>query len=47
MEEMVLRGVPSFKMYMAYKDTLQVEDYEIEEALRKAKELGSYTFISL
>ena len=40
MGEMVLRGIPSFKMYMAYKDTLQVEDYEIEEALRKAKELG-------
>ena len=40
MGEMVLRGIPSFKMYMAYKGTLQVEDYEIEEALRKAKELG-------
>ena len=33
MGEMVLRGIPSFKMYMAYKDTLQVEDFDIEEAL--------------
>ncbi len=40
MEEMVKQGITSFKMYMAYKDTLQVNEEEIEQALKKAKELG-------
>lgn len=40
MEDMVKQGITSFKMYMAYKDTLQVNEEEIEQALRKAKELG-------
>lgn len=41
MEEMVKQGITSFKMYMAYKDTLQVNEEEIEQALKKAKELGA------
>lgn len=40
MEEMVDEGVTSFKLYMAYKDTLQVDDSTIFKALKKAKELG-------
>lgn len=40
MESMVNAGVTSFKMYMAYKDTLQVDDSAIFKALKKAKELG-------
>lgn len=41
MEIMLSKGITSFKMYMAYKDTLQVDEEEIEKALRKAKELGA------
>lgn len=41
MEDMVKQGITSFKMYMAYKDTLQVNEEEIEKALKKAKELGA------
>ncbi|MGL4985843.1 MAG: dihydropyrimidinase [Treponemataceae bacterium] len=40
MESMVKQGITSFKMYMAYKNILQVSDEQIEKALRKAKELG-------
>lgn len=40
MEDMKNLGITSFKMYMAYKDTLQVNEDEIEKALKKAKELG-------
>jgi dihydropyrimidinase len=38
---MVEKGVTSFKMYMAYKGTLQVGDSEIYEALLRNKELGT------
>lgn len=34
-------GIPSFKMYMAYKDVLQVEDATIYKALERAKELNA------
>ncbi|WP_270670538.1 dihydropyrimidinase [Paraclostridium bifermentans] len=40
MEDMINEGVTSFKMYMAYKDTLQVDDGIIFKALKRAKELG-------
>ncbi len=39
MEDMINEGVTSFKMYMAYKDTLQVGDGIIFKALKRAKEL--------
>ena len=35
------KGITSFKMYMVYKDTLQVNDEEIKKALLKAKELDT------
>lgn len=42
MDEMVNKeGIPSFKMYMAYKDVLQVEDGTIYKALERAKELNA------
>lgn len=41
MEDMIKEGVPSFKMYMAYKNTLQVDDGSIFSALRKGKEIGA------
>ncbi|KLU60357.1 D-hydantoinase [Peptococcaceae bacterium CEB3] len=34
-------GIPSFKFYMAYKNTLQVDDAVLLEAFRKAKENGA------
>lgn len=40
MEDMVSLGITSFKMYMAYKN-LQVSEEEINNALKKAKELGA------
>ncbi|MBS6507206.1 MAG: dihydropyrimidinase [Paraclostridium bifermentans] len=40
MKDMINEGVTSFKMYMAYKDTLQVDDGIIFKALKRAKELG-------
>jgi dihydropyrimidinase len=41
MEEMVDKGVTSFKMYMAYKGSLQVDDGVIYKALKKSKEIGT------
>lgn len=41
MEELVKDGVTSFKLYMAYKDVLQVDDGVIYKVLEKAKELGA------
>ncbi|MGL5615980.1 MAG: dihydropyrimidinase [Sarcina sp.] len=41
MKNMVDEGVSSFKMYMAYKGTLQVNDSEIYEALKRSKEIGA------
>lgn len=41
MENMVAQGVSSFKLYMAYKDVLQVDDSVIFRVLKKAKELGA------
>lgn len=40
MLEMVEAGVPSFKLYMAYKGGLQVDDEVIYEALNRANEIG-------
>ncbi|EGW41527.1 dihydropyrimidinase [Desulfosporosinus sp. OT] len=34
-------GVPSFKLYMAYKNVLQVDDGALLQALRQAKECGA------
>lgn len=39
-EEMVKLGVTSFKMYMAYKKTMQVDDGAIYKALKRCKEAG-------
>lgn len=40
MGSMIRSGISSFKMYMAYKGTLQVNDSEIYEALRRSKEVN-------
>ncbi len=40
MEYMIKAGVTSFKLYMAYKKTLQVDDGVIFQALKKSKELN-------
>ncbi|MDF2674296.1 MAG: dihydropyrimidinase [Clostridiales bacterium] len=39
-EDMVNSGVTSFKMYMAYKKTMQVDDGVIYKALKRCKEVG-------
>lgn len=39
-EDMIAEGVTSFKLYMAYKKTLQVDDGVIYKALKRCKELG-------
>ncbi|MCM0648208.1 dihydropyrimidinase [Clostridium swellfunianum] len=41
MEAMKEEGITSFKMYMAYKKTLQVDDGAIYEALERSKEVGA------
>lgn len=41
MQEMLNSGVSSFKLYMAYKGSLQVDDGVIYEALLRARELGA------
>jgi dihydropyrimidinase len=41
--EIVKRGVSSFKVFLAYKDALGVNDEELFQALRLAKELGVIT----
>jgi dihydropyrimidinase len=40
MGEMVKGGVPSFKIFMAYKDTYMVDDEILFKALLRAKEIG-------
>ncbi len=40
MENMIKNGISSFKMYMAYKGTLQVNDSEIYEALKRSREIN-------
>lgn len=40
MEEMIKEGVTSFKLYMAYKGKLQVDDGVIYKALNRSKEVG-------
>lgn len=40
MEYLVKSGVTSFKMYMAYKKTMQVDDGAIYKALKRSKEVG-------
>ena len=40
MKEMITEGVSSFKMYMAYKGSLQTDDAAIYEALNESKEIG-------
>ena len=40
MDEMVELGVSSFKLYMAYKGSLQVDDSVIYKALEKSKSIG-------
>lgn len=41
MDDMKREGITSFKMYMAYKNTLQIDDAAIYEALEKSKEIGA------
>ena len=41
LRSVVARGVPSFKMYMAYKGSLQVDDGVLYSALQKLKDLGA------
>ncbi|MGL5327812.1 MAG: dihydropyrimidinase [Peptostreptococcaceae bacterium] len=41
MDDMVNEGIPSFKLYMAYKGSLQVDDGVIFKALKKSKEIGA------
>lgn len=41
MEDMIKEGVTSFKMYMAYKGKLQVDDGEIFKALKKSKKINA------
>ncbi|HET7761101.1 MAG TPA: dihydropyrimidinase [Phycicoccus sp.] len=41
MAAMVERGVTSFKLYMAYRDTMMVDDEEILAALTASRELGA------
>lgn len=41
MDEMIKQGVSSFKLYMAYKGTLQVDDSVIYKALEKSKNIGA------
>ncbi|MCR2042979.1 dihydropyrimidinase [Anaerosalibacter massiliensis] len=40
MKDMIDKGIPSFKMYMAYKERLQVDDDIILKALKRSKEIG-------
>lgn len=40
MKEMIEAGVTSFKLYMAYKGNLQVDDSVIFKALKRSKEVG-------
>ena len=40
MKEMINEGISSFKMYMAYKGSLQTDDAAIYEALKESKEIG-------
>lgn len=41
MKDMLKAGVSSFKMYMAYKNTLQVDDMSIYQALTAVKSMGA------
>lgn len=41
MDDMIDEGIPSFKLYMAYKGLLQVDDGVIYKALQKSKEIGA------
>lgn len=41
MGDMIKEGVTSFKLYMAYKRTLQVDDAVIYKALKRSKELNA------
>ncbi len=43
LRQIVQRGVASFKVFLAYKDALGVNDEELFQALRLAKELGVIT----
>lgn len=40
-----LLGVNSFKMFMAYKDQLMIEDPEMYEIFIKCKELGALPLV--
>lgn len=40
MDDMIKKGVSSFKLYMAYKGSLQVDDSVIYKALEKSKSIG-------
>lgn len=40
MADMIQKGISTFKVYMAYKETLQMSDGDILKALKRSKELG-------
>ena len=41
MADMVAQGVSSFKLYMAYKNTLQVDDTAIFKAFKRSRDIGA------
>ncbi|HIT90914.1 MAG TPA: dihydropyrimidinase [Candidatus Merdenecus merdavium] len=41
MKKMIIAGIPTFKMYMAYKGSLQVDDAVIYEALEESAKIGA------
>lgn len=41
LHEVMAQGIPSFKIYLAYKGALSIDDQEIYQALRFAKENGA------
>lgn len=45
MEEITKLGVQSFKIFLAYKGSLMMEESQIFQILRRAKELGALTLV--
>ncbi|XP_073988937.1 dihydropyrimidinase-like isoform X2 [Rhodnius prolixus] len=45
MEEITKKGINSFKMFMAYKDMLMVNDAELFQAFSRCKELGALPMV--
>lgn len=45
MEDVVAAGVPSFKIYLAYKGRIMLEDADAFQVLRRAGEIGALTLV--